>query len=72
MLITACQHAQLVRLALCKKSQHLKLLGLLWPPASMAVAEVVKPSIRVLQVKSCLVFEKTALPADSTAWVAGR
>ena len=29
-------------------------------------------SISVRQVKSCLVFEKTALPADSTAWVAGR
>lgn len=25
-----------------------------------------------LQVKSCLVFEKTAVPATKTNWVAGR
>lgn len=72
-LIVACQHASGVRLALCRSSQHETPAHWdCWTTLLDGGCGGDHPSISVRQVKSCLVFEKTALPADSTAWVAGR
>jgi acetyl-CoA synthetase len=65
------------RLVDCKAKVVITATGVWRGAKTMGLKKIVDDALKLTEkgghkVKSCLVFEKTALPADRTAWVAGR